>query len=84
MAEKKKTRTNKPVDEVELQKEQEEFTFKPKISKKSLNIASSPRTNKNKPQLKAATDTGLNSARGGKNKQQNKDILLSVDINLGD
>ena len=87
LAEKKKSRTNRPNDEIELEKQQDEFTFKPKISKKSLKISSSPRTQKNKPQLKASTDTGLSSARGGARRQQqlnNKDVLLSVDINLGE
>lgn len=93
MAEKKKERKNRNMDEIEIEKAQDEFTFKPKISQRSLRMEMNPNSPRRKQQMKAATDSGITGGRGRKAVAGNQeefvfDIrtdaepLLHVDVNL--
>lgn len=90
MAEKKKERKNRNMDEIEVEKAKEEFTFKPKISQRSLRMELNPNSPRTKQQRKAATDSGLAGGRGRKGNQEefvfdirtDAEPLLHVDVNL--
>jgi len=91
MAEKKKERKNRDVDDIEIERGEQEFTFKPKISRKSLRMEMNAGSPRRKQQMKAPTDTGL-KRRGHQvateefvfdiQTKQEGEPLLHVDVNL--
>jgi len=91
MAEKKKERKNRQMDEIEMEKANDEFTFKPKISQRSLRMELNQNSPRRKPQVKAATDSGVGKNKRGQISNQEEFVcdirtdaepLLHVDVNL--
>jgi hypothetical protein len=91
MAEKKKERKNRNNDEIEIEKQEGEYTFKPQISKASMRMDLNKNSPRRRQQLKAATDTGIRK-RGAVAAEATEEFvfdirtseepLLHVDINL--